>query len=208
MLVCLVGCVGCDGHTPSLDWSDEQIVSEFERLHRPVSDVYGLSGWLSTESLGEDLWTLLSRTFAGEALTAEYLEHFVTLVGMGRDGTRIRIASLDYDSVEVLERFGEIVRVSADWSVGGLITHRSHTHPRINSYRAVFDLAPALDPPGEMRIVSSQILDLARQERLRPQNSPGGSARGSLSMGDLIESGLAQEILESSEAAGAASGKQ
>ena len=175
------------------------MVAEFERLHRPLSEIYELGPERRAE-----LWRHLDLSFAGEALTREYVEHFTTAAGMARDGTRIRIASLDYESVAVVDRGRDFVTVDVDWSVGGLVTHRRHTHPRINRYVARFTLAPAVESPHELRIVGSEMRDLERQGRLAAGTAESAlrSARGSLSLGDLIESGLAEELIESRAAAG------
>ncbi len=178
-------------------WTSQEIVAEFERIHRPVADVYRVP-----PTQPEALWALLDGSFSGEALTQEYLEHFVTASGMARDRARIRIASFDYDTVRIEARSETSARVEADWSVGGLVTHRAHTHPRINRYRAVFDLEPAAQAPGELRIVRTQIRDLERQRRLREGDGErADSAQGSLSLGDLLRSGMLEQVREAEESA-------
>ncbi|MEM9408326.1 MAG: hypothetical protein AAGA81_19995 [Acidobacteriota bacterium] len=190
---------GCAAPSALESWSDEALVAEFERLHRPVLDVYALS-----PGRPEELWNLLDGSFSGEALTREYVAQLVTVAGMQRDGTRVHVASVDYEKVDVLERRRDAVLVEADWSVGGLVTHRAHTHPRINRYRASYTLALADTAPGELRLVSAEIRSLERQRRLSGQSLDARSAQGSLGIGDLLQSGLADELLAGREAAAAA----
>lgn len=181
---------GCAGD--ALDaWTDEDLVAEFERLHRPVLDLYAVS-----PDREGDLWSLLASSFEGEALTDEFVEQLVTVKGMQRDRTSVRVARVDYEAVQVLERSPGRARIEADWSVGGLVTHREHTHPRINRYRASYTLAPSRQSPGELRLVRAEIRSLERQGRLAGRGSESRSAAGSLGLGDLLTSGLAQELLE------------
>lgn len=189
LVLATAGALGCVRDDALSGWTDAAVAAEFERLHRPVLDVLGRA-----ES-AEPLWHSLEASFAGEALTEEFVEQFVTLSGMRRDRTRVRVATVDYQSIDVLEREPGVVRVDAEWSVGGFVTHRRHTHPRINRYRARFDLAPNPGSAGELRIVASEMTDLERRGRLRATRDAGSSA-GSLSLGDLFRSGLAEELLE------------
>lgn len=138
---------------PDLALTDLQVVELFKQLHEPVYQVYELSGDR------EGIHQLLSASFAGEALTHEYVEHWTTLANMAHEETSIRVKKVDYESVKVLDRVEGEIRVDADWSVGGIVTHQAHKHPRVNRYRAVYTLANE----GEgLRIVATRMRNLER----------------------------------------------
>jgi hypothetical protein len=161
------------------------LAAEFERLHRRVYDVY---------ALGADrdaVWTHLAGTFAGDALTHEYLEHFTTLERMRRDGTSIQVVSVDYEGIVTERRRGE-TWVAADWSVGGVVTHQGHRHPRVNRYRASYRVGQGSD--GEARILETEV---RRFERVRnadlgafPLDTLPRSGRGFMSLTDLLKQGV------------------
>ncbi|MCP4810321.1 MAG: hypothetical protein GY913_04835 [Proteobacteria bacterium] len=138
---------------PSNTLSDAELVATFEALHAPVYEVYELSGDAHA------IHQLLSASFFGEQLTHEYVEHWTTLHNMEREETSIRVKKVDYESVTVLERTPEAVRIDADWSVGGIVTHQAHKHPRVNRYRAVYTLE---DTPSGLRITSTRMRNLER----------------------------------------------
>ena len=131
---------------------DDVVIASFQELHGRVYDAY---------SVGVDrnkLHDLLERSFSGRALTEEYVEHFVTASRMAKEETSIEVFHVDYTGVEIAAWDQERVTLVADWSVGGVVTHREHKHPRVNRYRATFDLEWSDEP----RIVRSQIQRLER----------------------------------------------
>jgi hypothetical protein len=134
---------------------DDDLLDSFKDLHSRIYDVY---------SLGPDrdaVHDLLSASFAGRALTREYVEHYTTLVRMREERTAIQVIRVDYEKLEVLDRDPQTVSIDADWSVGGVVTHRKHQHPRVNRYRAVYTLAR---PDNELRIVGTWIRNSERIE--------------------------------------------
>ncbi|HJN74649.1 MAG TPA: hypothetical protein QGF58_12010 [Myxococcota bacterium] len=133
--------------------SDGEVVEQFKGLHAPVYEVYDLAG--DRQAIHE----LLSDSFTGEALTREYVEHWTTLAHMEREQTSIRVKKVDYETVEVLERAPGEVRVDVDWSVGGIVTHQAHKHPRVNRYRAVYTLR---ETPDGLRITATRMRNLER----------------------------------------------
>jgi hypothetical protein len=189
VLLALAGCDrGASEATPSA------VRARFEALHRPLYELY---------AIGDDrdaLWHALASSFAGEALTSEYVEHFTALRRMARERTEMRVLEVDYEELAV-RREGEGFLVDADWSIGGVVTHQGHRHPRINRYRATYELAFAVDAADAgldgLRIVATTLRSLERVASTRgggfPLDELPSSARGSLSLGDLLRSGaLAQ----------------
>jgi len=132
---------------------DQDLISAFRELHSPIYRVY---------SLGPDpdaVHDLLSASFAGRALTREYVEHYSTLVWMQKEQTAIDVLQVNYEQVDVLRRERGSVEIDADWSVGGVVTHRNHQHARVNRYRAVYTLA-SID--GGLRIVETRVRNSER----------------------------------------------
>ena len=130
------------------------IADAFRALHRPIYGVYEL-----TAGQRDALHDLLARSFRGAALTDQYVEHFTTLHRMATEETSIRVIDVDYATVRVLDDTGPVRRVDVDWSVGGVVTHRDHKHPRVNRYRAIYSLAMTQDGP---RIVATRMRNLER----------------------------------------------
>jgi len=187
---------GCAPRNTIESLADARLIAEFQELHRRLYEVY---------SLGTDrdaIHALLEKSFAGEALTKEYVEHFTTLVRMQTEETAIEVLSVDYETVEVIERSADLARLEADWSVGGIVTHQGHKHARVNRYRAVYTLAaPATDnastEPG-LRITDTRVHNLERVRSLQPgtafplDNVPT-SARGLLGPSALLRAGILDE---------------
>jgi hypothetical protein len=170
---------------------DTAVVETFRALHKPLYGVY---------DFGPDrdaIHGLLEASFVGEALTTEYVEHYTTLFRMVEDETSIRIQRVDYESVRVLDRTPRGIRVDADWSVGGVVTHQGHKHPRVNRYRAVYTLSPT---PDGLRITATRMRNL---ERVRSLLSAGDawtiddlpkSGAGFMDPLDLLEAGVLDDI--------------
>jgi hypothetical protein len=78
---------------------------------------------------------------------------------MQREQTAIEVLQVNYEEVHVLRRGDRNVEIDADWSVGGVVTHRNHRHVRVNRYRAVYTLAPA---EGGLRIVETHVRNSER----------------------------------------------
>ena len=182
--VTLLGCTGSS--TPRV--SSGELVERFKDLHQALYGVY---------ALGTDrdlIWELLDSSFAGDALTQQYIEHFTTLTQMKAENTAIEVLNVDYEEVEIVERAENRVVVEADWSVGGIVTHQSHKHPRVNRYRALYTLASA-GPASPLRIIDTRMRDLERVQTLDthdefPLDNVPRSARGLLTAEDLLRSGV------------------
>ena len=101
------------------------------------------------------------------------------------------------DRVLLLDRGPDGARVDADWSVGGVVTHQGHKHPRVNRYRAVYTLSPTADG---LRITDTHMRNL---ERVRSLLSAGDawtiddlpkSGAGFMDPLDLLEAGVLEDI--------------
>lgn len=150
--LCLALCA-CAEPVGAAQLGDDALIELFEDLHRPIYGIYELG-------IDRDaVHGALAGSFFGEQLSAEYVEHFTTLVRMGDEETSIRVLRVDYERIEVLDRADGVVRVDADWSVGGIVTHAGHKHPRVNRYRAVYELE---DTPEGVRITGSHLRNLER----------------------------------------------
>ncbi len=129
------------------------IRATFEDLHARIYEVYALP------PDRDRVWTLLAGSFTGPALTREYVEHWATKARMAREGTAIDIRRVEVDALELLEVGPHQVRIEAAWSVGGVVSHRRHKHPRVNRYQAVYTLVPT----GEgWRIADTAVRNAAR----------------------------------------------
>lgn len=163
----------------------------FRRAHASVYRVYDIG------PQRDALWDLLAGVFDGDALTSEYVEHFTTLVRMGREQTEVHVLSVDYESVKVVPAGADRIEVAADWSVGGIVRHQRHGHHRVNRYQAVYTLAEtAGHDPADLRIVDSR---LQSAERLRnplgdprafPLDDVPTSRRGLVGPAELLRSGV------------------
>lgn len=172
------------GERPPVD-GEEALAATFRALHEPVYRVYEIG--VDRDAIHDHL----GRSFAGEALTEQYVEHFTTLVRMGREKTSIRVVRVDYEEVTV-ESDGETVHVEADWSVGGIVTHQQHKHLRTNRYRALYELA---ETAGGWRIVSTRLRDLRRVETgLGLSDDLPSSAGGLMSPLELLRAGVGEDL--------------
>ena len=162
------------------------IPSHFKELHSRVYGVY---------ALGRDrdaIYGLLEGSFTGEALTREYVEHYTTIYRMEEEETSIDVRQIDYNGVELLSESLGNLRVDADWSVGGIVTHQKHKHTRVNRYRAVYTLQP--DRAGQWKITATRMRNLERVQRagLSDDDFFSGEEAGGgyLDPLDLIEGGF------------------
>ncbi len=186
LAVVLLG-AGCRP-SPGSAGRDEETAELFQKLHERLYGVY---------ALGTDrdlIWDLLSSSFAGDALTQQYVEHFTTLTQMSAEQTAIEVLQVDYEHVEIVERDADRIVVDADWSVGGIVTHQRHKHPRVNRYRALYTLA-SNDGGVGYRIVDTRMRNLERVRSLIdshdfPLDEIPQSARGLLGPAELLRSGV------------------
>lgn len=166
----------------------EVIVQDFQGLHRSVYDVYSLQGQ------PQAIHQLLAKSFSGEALTGEYIEHFTTLFHMEKEETAIDIKQVDYNNIEPLEYLDGKVVLDVDWSVGGVVTHQKHKHTRVNRYRAVYTLEKISEQ--DWRITDTKMRNMERirratdEELLNSTNAGGGY----LDPLDLLDAGLMEQI--------------
>ena len=170
------------------------MLARFREIHSQVYRVYSVG--LDRDAVHDQL----AAAFAGDALTREYVEHWTTLARMRDEGTAIDVLSVDYESVAVAGSVPDGVLVEADWSVGGIVTHQSHKHHRINRYQAVYTMAMA-STDGEapaLHIVDTRVRNAERVST--PLESSGGgsfpldelpkSERGYLGPAELLRSGI------------------
>ena len=111
----IVFLLSCRLQPLSPSWKDD-----FMQIHQNVYEVY------KAQRNGRNVHQILQKSFSGEALTQEYIEHYSTLAKMESEETAIDIKQIDYHSVKVLEYTKVNLRVDADWSVGGIVTHQKH----------------------------------------------------------------------------------
>lgn len=171
----------------------DALLVDFGALHRQVYDVYDLP--LDRDQVHD----LLASSFAGRALTSEYVEHWTTKILMQRDETAIDILRVDHDELVVLDAEDDVAHIDAAWSVGGIVTHRKHKHPRVNRYQAVYSLQRL---PQGWRIVGTRMRNL---QRVRSA-SQGGDAftfeqvqddrGGYLDPLDLLDAGVGEDTGE------------
>ena len=77
------------------------------------------------------------------------------------DGEENDIGSDPTNTDSDADGYPDGAEVEARWSVGGIVHHGSHSHPRVNSYEALYKVAPTAEG---MRIVGTR---LRRAERVR-----------------------------------------
>lgn len=164
-------------------------VVDFENLHKKVYSVYEVP--LSPDSIHD----LLSEVFVGEELTKEYVEHYSSRVHMKEDSTAIEIRQVDYNEVLFLSRYQKSIELDVDWSVGGIVTHQKHKHPRVNRYRAVFLLERMQD--DQWRITDTKMKSAQRIQRAGIQDTDFFEGKkttgGYLDPLDLIDAGVFDE---------------
>lgn len=193
--LCLgVGLGSCAGPTIQAP-AENALIHAFLRLHTPIYDVYGL------ELDGATIHNHLARSFRGDALTSEYVEHFSTLSRMASDSTSIRVLRVDYESLRVLSFDAESGQtdVEADWSVGGIVRHQEHRHPRTNRYRAIYRMAH----DGQVwRLEATRLRDMNRVRRFEPPadgkvltvDDLPKSGGGMMSPSDLLRAGMDDDL--------------
>lgn len=159
LLAGLLALSACDAPPPEGP-DDAEVLEVFQALHPAIYDVY---------DLGTDrdaLHDLLASRFTGEALTAEYVEHYATAVGLQARDASVSVLGVRYGDLAVLQDRGDgVVRVDATWWVRGIVRHARHKHPRVNQYRAVYEL---VDTPEGWRIGATHMRDLARVRTSSP----------------------------------------
>lgn len=155
----ILGAPGCGpGPLPEPD----ELLATFRALHARVYQVYEL------EHDRDAVHELLSGSFAGEALTQEYVEHWTARARLAEAQTRVQILRVDHDALSVLRLEPEHALIDASWSVGGVVSHRGHQHQRLNRYRALYALdriEPGGDPDPGWRIVDTHLRDVERIDR-------------------------------------------
>ena len=157
-------------------------------MHQKVYNVYQIP----LEQ--EQIHNLLSTVFVGEALTKEYVEHFMSRIHMTREDTYIDIRQIDYNSIELIEKYPTYSVYDVDWSVGGVVTHQKHKHPRVNRYRAIFTLTLH---DNHWRISDTKMRNAERIQRAGISDTDffegKSSSGGYLDPLDLIDAGVIDE---------------
>lgn len=151
----------------------------FEALHRPVVFLPN-----QPDLDRDELWQALAASFEGDELTRQYVDHRVARATLAREGTTVVVRSLSYDELTLEPGDSGQVAVIATWSVGGLVTHRGHEHPRVNRYRAVFLVE---DTPGGPRMVATRMADMARVRLRGDERARQGEVGALLSPLDLLD---------------------
>ena len=114
--------------------SPENALEDFQTIHQKVYDVY-------RENLNpSELHDSLTEVFIGDRLTIEYIEHFTTQIHMIDEETAIDVRQIDYNNLNIIDFDLDWIKIDADWSVGGVVSHQKHKHTRVNRYRAVYTL--------------------------------------------------------------------
>lgn len=163
------------------------MLGAFEQAHRRVYGVYDL------QPDRDRVYDLLESSFTGDALTREYIEHYTTLVRMGREKTAIRVLQVDYDRLAASPLGSGLWSVDADWSVGGIVTHQGHSHVRVNRYSALYLLR---ETDEGLRIVETRMRDSRRVRStfegapVFPAESETSSAGGFMDLGTLLRGGI------------------
>ena len=144
-------------HLPILPSNWKQ---QFQDRHTAVYDVYRLGP--DPDSIHHHL----AESFYGEALTQEYIEHYATLVHMLQEETSIDVKRVDYTAIEQIYFSIDKFVIDVDWSVGGVVTHQKHKHPRVNRYKAVYTLLPDSEGnPHAWKIMDTKMRNLERVQR-------------------------------------------
>ena len=159
-------------------------LEDFKIMHPKVYEVY-------REDLHpEELHDALSEVFIGDRLTKEYIEHFTTQHHMLVEETEIDIKQIDYNSLDIVDYDLEWIKIDADWSVGGIVSHQKHKHTRINRYRAVYTLV--LNPQDQWRVNDVKMRNAERIRRASDEEILEGTDQGGgyLDPLDLLEAGM------------------
>ena len=169
------------------------VVSQFKNLHARVYDVYDLG------AEPEKIHNLLALSFVGEALTTEYIEHFTTIHHMGNEDTSIDIRTVDYNSIVPIQFTARQAQLDVDWSVGGVVTHRSHKHTRVNRYRALYTISAT---NREWRITDTKMRNMERIRRATDEDILSGenASGGYLDPLDLLDAGMMEDIQQEENA--------
>ena len=163
------------------------LLERFDDLHRQVYRVYGMG------IDRDEIHRHLASSFAGEALTREYVEHFTTLVRMAREQTSIEVLRVDYEQVRLLERSHGMAKIDAALyesaridGAGWFAEFRSITLPSLRyeigvcltvtiiAALAAFESLGASENAGATTALVRQIETMARE---RATDSPGLSRR-------------------------------
>jgi hypothetical protein len=168
MLALLLACQGAAPPPPE---------SAFPALHASIYEVWALP------ADRDALWGQLAGAFAGEALTAAYVDHWAAREALATSETSVRVVQVDHTELSALESLGDTARLAASWRVGSVITHRGHSHTRVNQHAAVYTLAWG---PEGWRIVDTRLRDLRRVEDPLAQDAETLPAEGAPSAFDLL----------------------
>ena len=183
-MLCLAACA----QPPEMP---EDVEATFRELHAPVYEVFALG--LDRDAVHE----LLAASFAGEALTDRYIDHWTTLVRMHEDDTAITISGVEHDRVESLgiDETGAL-RLDVAWTVRGVVRHQDHRHAKIHAYRAVYELRETTEG---WRITGERQADVRRVEpsvdadALFSEEEGSGAAEGFIDPLEMFEAGLFDE---------------
>lgn len=134
--------------------ADPALAAHFQSLHRRIYDVHqqGVDR--------RDLHTWLAGSFAGEALTEQYVTAFRTARRLAAQDAGIDVRRVEYgDIVQLPSAAPGRTRLDVQWSVGGVLRHAAHRHARVNQYRAIYELQTTAEGP---RIVAAHMRSASR----------------------------------------------
>jgi hypothetical protein len=141
----------------------DPVADSFRSLHARIYDVHHLG----TERHSLHEW--LAGSFAGEALTEQYITAYRTARRLAAQDAAVDVRRVEYGDILRLPGPDGTIRLDVRWSVGGVLRHAAHRHARVNQYRAIYEVADTVDGP---RIVGAR---MRSANRLRHPLLDGGA---------------------------------
>jgi hypothetical protein len=118
---------GCRG----VEHDPEAILDAFEKMHSNIYQVYRLT------DPGE-VFDLLSRSLEGEELEKQVYEYLKCLKVQAEFNTRISIAEVFYNDLQVVRLEEDLATVYCKWVVIGKVRHPTHIHRKTNLNEALY----------------------------------------------------------------------
>lgn len=131
----------------------DAIADVFRSLHGRIYDVHRQGG----DRRAMHAW--LAGSFAGEALTEQYVSAWSTGRRMAAQDAEVDVRRVEYGDILQLPGPEGRIRLDVRWSVGGVLRHAAHRHARVNQYRAIYEIA---DTGDGTRIVSARMRSASR----------------------------------------------
>lgn len=173
---------GCAAEPPA---PPDDVAARFAPVHAGIYDV-----WAAPDDR-DAIHAVLARAFVGEALTDAYVDTWTARARMAEEGTAVEVLGVEHEAIEpFLVPDTGAVAVDVSWRVRGVVHHQQHRHARIHRYRAVYTV---IDTPDGLRVVDTQVLDLARvASRIDDVFGTGGDAteQGFMDPLELFDAGV------------------